>query len=378
MASVEARLSRRNGREVKVYDVRFRDPDGRQRKKTFGKKGDADRFATTVEASKLSGQYVDHRAGRITLGEFAEQRWLPSLVHVRPNTLELYRAHLRNHVLRAFDSRPLDSLRRPDCRTFVAMLATRLAPATVSTVYAVLRMVMQTAVDDGLIVANPCSRVPLPRIEHRVVEPLPAPAVVALADAMPPRYGLTVWLAAGAGLREGEALGLTSARVDFLRRRVHVEEQLQGAKGGQPVLSPLKTRASRRVVPVDDVVLDALTTHMQQWQPGPGGLLVTNRLGAPVRRSSFGYCWQMAVESCGLPRGTRFHDLRHFYASALIGAGLHPKAIQARLGHATIAETMDTYGHLFPDSEEQGRGALDSLLSDRPVPSLRHAAGRDS
>ena len=50
MASVEPRLTRRNGKPAKVYDVRFRDPDGRQRKKTFGKKTEADRFAATVEA----------------------------------------------------------------------------------------------------------------------------------------------------------------------------------------------------------------------------------------------------------------------------------------------------------------------------------------
>jgi integrase len=62
-------------------------------------------------------------------------------------------------------------------------------------------------------------------------------------------------------------------------------------------------------------------------------------------------------EATGLPRSTRYHDLRHFYASALIAANLNPKMIQARLGHATIAETMDTYGHLFPDSEDLGRGA---------------------
>lgn len=377
MASVEPRLTRRNGRDTKVYDCRYRDPAGRQRKKTFNKKGDADRFAAIVEADKIRGQYVDHRAGRVTLGDFAEQRWLPSLVHVRPNTLDLYRGHLRNHVLPAFGSRPVGSLRRQDCRTFVAALAARLAPSTVSTVYAVLRMVMQTAVDDGLIAANPCSRVPLPRIEHRVVEPLPAASVVALADAMPPRYAVTVWVAAGAGLREGEALGLTAARVDFLRRRIHVEEQLQGINGGPPSLAPLKTRASRRVVPVDDVVLDALTLHMQRWQPGPGGLLVTNRLGGPVRRSSFGHCWQVAVEACDLPRGTRFHDLRHFFASALIRAGLHPKAIQARLGHATISETMDTYGHLFPDAEDHGRGALDSLLREAAVPSACHEAAAE-
>jgi integrase len=81
-----------------------------------------------------------------------------------------------------------------------------------------------------------------------------------------------------------------------------------------------------------------------------------------VRRSSFGTCCRDAVERAGLPEGTRFHDLRHFYASTLIAANLHPKAIQARLGHATIAETMDTYGHLFPDAEDAGRGALDAVL----------------
>jgi hypothetical protein len=70
-----------------------------------------------------------------------------------------------------------------------------------------------------------------------------------------------------------------------------------------------------------------------------------------------------AVKAAGLPLGTRFHDLRHFYASALIAANLNPKVIQARLGHATIAETMDTYGHLFPDSEDFGRGAVDDVLA---------------
>jgi hypothetical protein len=63
------------------------------------------------------------------------------------------------------------------------------------------------------------------------------------------------------------------------------------------------------------------------------------------------------------------HDLRHFYASTLIAANLNPKVIQVRLGHATIAETMDTYGHLFPESEELGRGAIDAILSSAPVPS---------
>jgi integrase len=72
--------------------------------------------------------------------------------------------------------------------------------------------------------------------------------------------------------------------------------------------------------------------------------------------------WRAAVKAAGLPRGTRYHALRHFYASALIRANLNPKVVQARLRHATIAETMDTYGHLFPDSEDLGPGAIEAAL----------------
>ena len=61
--------------------------------------------------------------------------------------------------------------------------------------------------------------------------------------------------------------------------------------------------------------------------------------------------------------GNEVHDLRHFYASTLIAANLNPKVIQARLGHATITETMDTYGHLFPDAEDLGRGVIDTIFA---------------
>lgn len=70
-----------------------------------------------------------------------------------------------------------------------------------------------------------------------------------------------------------------------------------------------------------------------------------------------------AVEKAGLPKGTRFHDLRHYYASTLIAASLNPKSIQRRLGHATVSETFDTYGHLFPEDEDLGRGAIDAEIA---------------
>ncbi|GII54465.1 hypothetical protein Pth03_28540 [Planotetraspora thailandica] len=103
-------------------------------------------------------------------------------------------------------------------------------------------------------------------------------------------------------------------------------------------------------------------------------MLITNRSGRPVQRSPFGRCWRAAIAGAGLPRGTRFHDLRHFYASSLIRANLNPKVIQTRLGHATIAATMDTYGHLFPDDEDLGRGAVEAMIAATLAEQQHHVA----
>jgi hypothetical protein len=78
-----------------------------------------------------------------------------------------------------------------------------------------------------------------------------------------------------------------------------------------------------------------------------------------------------------IPTGTRFHDLRHFYASALIAANLNPKIIQARMGHATLAETMDTYGHLFADTEDLGRTAVDQALKPLFAEQTRNGSAHD-
>jgi integrase len=271
-------------------------------------------------------------------------------------------------------------------QAFVTVVSGKVAPSTTETVYAVLRAMMQHAVDDDpqVIPANPCTRIRLPKARKRVVEPLPVAGVLALLDAITPRYRVAVILGVGLGLREGEAFGLTVSRVDFLRRKVHVLSQ---AQRGQ-LAADLKTEASTRTIPADDWVLNEISAHVRRFGTGPGEVIVTNRIGKVAQRNAFGYCWRQAVadaricgkppapahdrgqcgETCAdpahcLPKGTRFHDLRHFYASTLIAANLNPKVIQARLGHATITETMDTYGHLFPDAEDLGRGAIDAVFA---------------
>ncbi len=170
---------------------------------------------------------------------------------------------LKNHVYPALGARKMGTITRTDVQSFVTAVSAKLAPSTTETVYAVLRAMMQAAVDDDpqVIPVNPCTRINLPKVTRRVVEPLPAAAVMALHRAISPRYQVAVALGAGLGLREGEAFGLTVPRVDFLRRKVHVLTQAQRGQLG----AVLKTDASARTIPADDWVLQQVTSHIQHY-----------------------------------------------------------------------------------------------------------------
>jgi integrase len=94
-------------------------------------------------------------------------------------------------------------------------------------------------------------------------------------------------------------------------------------------------------------------------------LIFTSSNGEPIRRTRFSDVWRPAAKAAGLEPGTGFHALRHYYASALIHHGESVKVVQSRLGHATAAETLDTYSHLWPDSEDRTRAAVELALRAR-------------
>jgi integrase len=104
-----------------------------------------------------------------------------------------------------------------------------------------------------------------------------------------------------------------------------------------------------------------LSRHRREKWAGPDGLVFT-LAGKPITRSVFGHKWRAAVKAAGLPTGTGFHALRHYYASLLIRHGESVKTVQSRLGHASAVETLDTYSHLWPDSDDRTRDAIDSVL----------------
>ncbi len=240
-------------------------------------------------------------------------------------------------------------------------------------IHRILAGIVKAAVRDRRIVASPCEGTKLPKVHRQRVEPMTLEAVQALTEAIPERYRALVTLAAGTGLRQGEVFGLTVDRIDFLRRQLTVDRQLVTMPDRAPYLAPPKTQASVRVVPLPQVVVEAVAVHLATWPTDQS--IFTTELGDPIRRTAFSErIWRPALKRVGLS-GVTMHGLRHFYASLLIRHGESVKTVQGRLGHASAAETLDTYSHLWPDSDDRTRAAVDSVLG-RVADSVRTDATR--
>jgi len=356
------------------WQAAYRGPDKRERTQTFAKKVEAERWVTDEVAKMNRGAWIDPTSGKVPFRDFA-LAWQASQV-TRASTRLLVDSHVRIHMLPTFGDRPIASIRPSEVQSWVRSLSDELAPGTVRVIVQHFRAIMKAATVDQVVSRNPCDGLRLPQHPHRQVEPLSTAAVLALIDALPDQYrGLAV-LGAGAGLRPGEALGVTLDELDLLRRTLTVRHQLVTLPGEAPTLAPLKTASSLRVVPLPDFVALALARHVElaggreSIAGRPSGLLFTDDRGDPIARNRFGDIWRAAVKASKQPIGTRHHDLRHFYASLLIAHGESVKVVQARLGHASAVETLNVYSHLWPDSEDSTRKAIDGVLSVESLPGL--------
>jgi integrase len=277
-------------------------------------------------------------------------------------------SYLRLHAYPILGNRPIGSVRRSEIQAWVKGRSEILAPTSVELVYRWVSTIFKAAVTDRVIASSPCVRIALPRRTSEEIVPLTIAQVEMLADAVPDRYRALVIFAAGMGMRQGECFGLTVDRVDFLRRQVTVDRQLIAVRARVPEFGPPKSQAGFRTIPMPKTVGAALAAHLTRYNPGTEGLIFTNSSGDPLQRSSGGDMWRRSVALAKLPKGTSFHDLRHFYASLLIAAGCSVKVIQKRLGHQSAVETLDTYGHLWPDSDDETRNAVDNIFAAIPTP----------
>jgi integrase len=370
MAHIEKRADRR-----KPWRVRYRNPTGRERSRSFVRKVDAERFMATVQADLIRGDWTDPRLSQITLEEWAE-RWLRTKAHLKPKTLAGYRSNLHAHVLPAFGRYQLRHVDRMGVEEWVADLqASGLGPSGIRQARQVLNSMLILAVDAGYLAANPVDGVRTPRQPEPQMLFLDADQVDRLAKTIQEPYGTLVYVLTYGGLRWGEAAALRRGRCDLVRSRIRVAESVS-EPGGELHFGPTKNHRSR-IVGIPGFLRDLLDKHLDHRVPdAPDALVFTSPQGAPLRNSNFRrQVWYTAVEQADLPQGLRIHDLRHTCASLLIAAGANPKAVQVHLGHSSISVTMDRYTHLFPSDVEALIGRLEDIrarnLAAQPRPNER-------
>jgi integrase len=363
------------------WRARYRDEAGQEHAKHFARKVEAQRWLDEVTTSIVTGQYVDPRAGKITFREYAEQ-WRAAQVH-RPTSAAYVEGMLRRHVYPIYGARAIGSILPSEIQAWVKLLgvgdrATKrkpLAAGTIGVLHGVVSGIFRSAVRDRRIMANPCDGTRLPRVERRRIVPLTTAQVETLRSELPDELKALVTFAAGTGMRQGEIFGLTRDRLRLLGANpiVVVDRQLLTRLGRVTEFGPLKTRASYRTIPLPVTVVDALNEHLAARDIADDDLIFTLD-GRPITRQAFGHVWRPAAKVAGLnaATGPGMHALRHYYASLLIRYGESVKTVQTRLGHASAVETLDTYSHLWPDSDDRTRDAIDSVLGSR------RGSGRES
>ena len=341
-------------REDGKWRARYRDEAGKEHAKHFARKVDAARWLDEVTAAVVTGMYVDPAAGKVTVKTYAES-WAQAQPW-RAQTRRRVDTAFKVHINPVIGNRPIASVRTSEVQALVRSWSDTLAPYSVKITYTTLRSVFRAAELDRVIAHSPCVRIALPSMSRKHLTIPSVETLREIAEALPDGLCPVPIVAAGLGLRPGEVFGLEVADVDFLRRAVAVTRQLDGQRRS----APLKTSSSYRTVPLPDVVGEVLAAHLAATGR-QSGLVFRAADGRPLRLSEANRAWRGACVKAGAP-GLRMHDCRHAYASALIAAGESVKTIQARLGHASAMVTLDVYGHLWPDSEERTRAAVDAWL----------------
>lgn len=368
------------------YDVRYRDPDGKQRKKTFKRRQDAKTFAATTETDMLRGTYLDQSTAKTTFKEHAEH-WLRTRDY-DTRSRKSQQKLLENHVYPVIGDVPLRALKPSHISGWLTGLRNQkndkpLAKSTRDNLFRIVSAILSGAVSDELIGRNVAraSSVSRPRPAKHDITPWEPETVAAVSSALEDRYRILVILGVGLGLRQGELFGLSVDDVDFLRGTVSVERQVKVCQPGNKLVFDLPKYEKTRKVPLPEGVRDELAAYLARfpgryvelpWDDPDGSttqrhkLIITSRERKALNSAYTNKAkWKPALAAAGLDPEDRFnmmHVLRHTYASMLLDAGESILAVAQNLGHADPAFTLRTYTHLMSRHDERTKAAADAFL----------------
>ena len=383
MGNIRKKTRTVNGKTYTYYEARYTegfDPGtGKQIQRSISGKTQKE-VAQKLKAALAaldSGTYI--APCKMTVGEWMDIWSKQYLGGVKESTVAAYNATIRTHIKPGIGAIRLDALDTHLVQSFYNGLREptkdrdAVSPKTVKNVHGILHKALQQAVANGYIRFNPTNSCILPRVEKKELQPLDEAETKLFLDAVKGhRFELLFTFTLFSGLREGEALGLTWDRVDFMRGTILISKQLQKEKkaGGEFRLVSLKNDKPRRITPAPWVMQLLRDRKLQQYEhkekagaawSNPMNLVFTNELGGNLIPQTVVRHFKEIVTSIGRP-DARFHDLRHSYAVASLRSGDDIKTVQGNLGHATAAFTLDVYGHVTNQMQEASAVRMEAYI----------------
>lgn len=358
-----------------------RDPGTGKRRQMFRSartKREAETLLVQLLHERDSG--LERSPGRQTVAQYLD-RWLRDYVavSVAPSTAAHYREIVTKRIIPALGAVDLSDLRPPQIQAFYSRLLSDgradgtggLSAKSVLRYHQVLHAALHHAMRWQLLARNPADSVQPPRAERRELTTLTAvqvSALLAAADETP--IGRLARLAAMTGMRRGELLGLRWQDVDLEAGVAHVQQTAQRIPGKGWVFRQPKTRLSRRAIALSPATVTLLRQQRRQQAEGrllagsvyqDRDLVFASAVGTPIEPGTILRTWTRVLATAGVGH-VRWHDLRHAHATLMLASGVHPKVVSERLGHASIAITLDTYSHVLPGLQAAAAAQLDAMF----------------
>lgn len=355
-----------------VVDI-GRDDDGRRQQKWhsgFRTKREASEALTEILGQLSRRQYVN--PSKLTVREFLEDEWLPATrASLRPLSFDSYEANVRNHIVPHLGSIQVQGLTPAALNALYAELGSSLSPTTVRYIHAILRRAFADAVKWNRLASNPVDAADPPRqsaSRRPAMRTWSAAELQRFLESVDDDRLAACWrFLAMTGCRRGEALGLRWRDVDPVRGQAMIVQAIVGNR----MKSEPKSDRSRRTIALDAGTVRALEEHRSAQADerevfgkyyGDQDLVFCREDGTSMWPRTLTRSFARQVAAASLPK-IRLHDLRHTHATLALQAGVHPKVVQERLGHAAISITLDVYSHAIPAMHEEAAAQVAALLS---------------
>ena len=343
-----------------------------------GTKRDAEKRLAELVHQIDNGTFI--KPGKLTLGEYMA-KWLEDYVrpNLAPRTAEGYESIVRCHLIPALGSIPLVQLKPDQIQWYYSDKLSRgrydgkgaLSHTSVLHHHTCLHRALRMALRWGLINRNPADAVTPPHPQRPQMRTMNQEDMTRFLEAAKATsYYVLFYQALFTGMRRSELLALRWCDVDLLLCQAHVSRTLHQLKTGEIVIGVPKSAKGRRMISLPPSAALLLQEHRDRQSAQRLALgiplkdedLIFSTLdGKPLRPNTVTRAWSALAVRCGL-EGLRLHDARHSHASLMLTQGVHPKIVQERLGHATIAVTLDTYSHVAPGLQEAAAKGFDAMV----------------